>query len=241
LQHGFTNSSATWDEDGYLEPLARRFQVVLIDARGHGQSDKPHDPTDYSPARLAADVTCVLDSLGIEKSHFFGYSMGGSIGACLARHAPHRLRSLVIGGAGGVSPPEGKRLTAQALATGGMEALVAAFADQGVTDGLRRRVLANDVDAMIACITRPEDDGAAEALQALPCPYLLIAGDQDAAYARIEDFSRHLRPSCLVTLAGLTHLGCQSRSDLVLPHLLSFLDSVEAGWTGAPDGDSPVL
>jgi pimeloyl-ACP methyl ester carboxylesterase len=90
LQHGFTNSLETWAEDGYVEPLAQRFRIILIDARGHGGSDKPHDPGDYSASHMAADVTSVLDALAIDKAHFFGYSLGGSVGLYLAQHAPHR-------------------------------------------------------------------------------------------------------------------------------------------------------
>lgn len=40
----------------------------------------------------------MLDSLGIERAHYWGYSMGGWIGFGMAKHAPQRLRALIIGG-----------------------------------------------------------------------------------------------------------------------------------------------
>jgi len=56
------------------------YQLILIDARGHGASDKPHDPEAYRTETMVADVVSVLNDLNIEKAHFLGYSMGGQIG-----------------------------------------------------------------------------------------------------------------------------------------------------------------
>src|SRR5262245_12825985 len=50
LQHGFTHSVRRWYLHGYVEALRTDYELVLIDARGHGLSDKPHDPTAYTLA-----------------------------------------------------------------------------------------------------------------------------------------------------------------------------------------------
>ena len=99
MLHGLSDSQWGLRALGYVEPLKERFQVILIDARGHGYSDKPHDPTAYTPALLAGDVLTVLDKLQIDQAHLFGYSLGGWIGLGLAQQAPTRLASLTIGGA----------------------------------------------------------------------------------------------------------------------------------------------
>src|SRR6476661_165766 len=99
LQHGFTDSSETWYELGYVEALKPQHRLILIDARGHGQSDKPHDPKSYTPANYAADIVAVLDDIGVRKSWYWGYSQGGWMAFALARHAPDRISGLVIGGA----------------------------------------------------------------------------------------------------------------------------------------------
>jgi pimeloyl-ACP methyl ester carboxylesterase len=52
------------------------FRVIAMDARGHGQSDKPHDPAASGP-EMADDVARLLDHLGIPQAHVMGYSMGG--------------------------------------------------------------------------------------------------------------------------------------------------------------------
>jgi pimeloyl-ACP methyl ester carboxylesterase len=44
LQHGFTDSLGTWYGLGYVEALKPHHRLILIDARGHGGSDKPHEP-----------------------------------------------------------------------------------------------------------------------------------------------------------------------------------------------------
>jgi pimeloyl-ACP methyl ester carboxylesterase len=43
LQHGFMCSLDEWDELGYVAALSAQYRLILIDARGHGSSDKPHD------------------------------------------------------------------------------------------------------------------------------------------------------------------------------------------------------
>ena len=98
LQHGFTESVQDWYEAGYVEALKSDYRLILIDARGHGASDKPHDPDAYELERRVADVVAVLDGLAIEKAVFWGYSMGGWIGFGTAKYSQERFRALVIGG-----------------------------------------------------------------------------------------------------------------------------------------------
>ena len=60
--------------------LEKNFKIILIDARGHGRSDKLHEKGEYQTRTMVGDVVSVLNALGIESTHFFGYSMGGRIG-----------------------------------------------------------------------------------------------------------------------------------------------------------------
>ena len=99
LVHGITDSSETWYERGYVAALKPNYRLVVIDARGHGQSDKPHDPPSYAPEKLASDIVAVLDDLGITTAAYWGYSRGGWTGFALARQALDRVACFVIGGA----------------------------------------------------------------------------------------------------------------------------------------------
>ena len=47
LQHGTLGSGKNWEEYGYTEILKLAHQLILVDARGHGASDKPYDPAAY--------------------------------------------------------------------------------------------------------------------------------------------------------------------------------------------------
>jgi pimeloyl-ACP methyl ester carboxylesterase len=44
LQHGFSESIEDWFDCGYVDALKLDYRLILVDARGHGGSDKPHDP-----------------------------------------------------------------------------------------------------------------------------------------------------------------------------------------------------
>jgi 3-oxoadipate enol-lactonase len=80
--------------DGQAERFGKAYRVIRPDARGHGRSDAPSGP--YGVEQLAGDVLAVADTLGIERFHLCGLSLGGSVGQWLALNAPGRLRSLVL-------------------------------------------------------------------------------------------------------------------------------------------------
>ncbi|MGW9307681.1 3-oxoadipate enol-lactonase [Saccharomonospora azurea] len=70
------------------------FRVVRFDNRGHGRSPVPDGPS--SMADLAGDVVELLDTLGIERAHLVGLSLGGMIGMWLGAHEPSRIDRLVL-------------------------------------------------------------------------------------------------------------------------------------------------
>ncbi len=98
LIHGFTaNIERGWVHTGILPDLARDYRVIAFDLRGHGKSDKPHDPRAYEEAGL--DAIHLMNHLGIERAHAVGYSLGGIILAKLLTTHPARFTSVVLGGA----------------------------------------------------------------------------------------------------------------------------------------------
>ena len=80
LIHGLTGSYARhWETPGAIEALEKAgFRVIAIDCRGHGQSGKPRNPSEYG-LEMVEDVVRLLDHLRIEQAHVVGYSMGGAI------------------------------------------------------------------------------------------------------------------------------------------------------------------
>ncbi|MFM9996566.1 MAG: alpha/beta fold hydrolase [Phycisphaerales bacterium] len=102
LIHGWMGDSSMWgrDQAGNTKldtTRAQGFRLIALDCRGHGQSDKPHDPAQYGP-EMAADVVRLLDHLKIEKAHLIGYSSGSFIAGWVAATHPERVRSVVYGG-----------------------------------------------------------------------------------------------------------------------------------------------
>lgn len=68
LHGGTVSFQANYAAFGWPEKfIARGFQVVGLDFRGHGKSDKPHDARSYGTANVAADVTGLLDHLGLDR------------------------------------------------------------------------------------------------------------------------------------------------------------------------------
>jgi pimeloyl-ACP methyl ester carboxylesterase len=100
LIHGWLSSAGlNWGLPGVTALLAKDYQVIALDVRGHGASDKPTKEDAYGP-ELVEDVVRLLDHLKIKKAHVVGYSMGGIIaGNFMVKH-PDRVLTGTLGGMG---------------------------------------------------------------------------------------------------------------------------------------------
>jgi pimeloyl-ACP methyl ester carboxylesterase len=100
LIHGWLSSAGiNWALPGISTALAKNYQVIGMDVRGHGISDKPLKDEAYGP-ELVDDVVRLLDHLEIKKAHIVGYSMGGIIAAKFIVKHPKRVLSGTLGGMG---------------------------------------------------------------------------------------------------------------------------------------------
>ena len=106
--HGFASSAiANWHVTGWTRELTRAgLRVIAIDQRGHGESDKPHDPSAYSMQILVADLLGVADTYLVDDFSLLGYSLGARVGWHTALELPERLTRAVLGGI-----PDGDPLT----------------------------------------------------------------------------------------------------------------------------------
>jgi pimeloyl-ACP methyl ester carboxylesterase len=77
-----------------LPALAAHRRVITFDNRGTGRSAARRD---HTIADMCDDVLAVMDAAGVDKADVFGVSMGGGIAMELARRAPSRVNSLVLG------------------------------------------------------------------------------------------------------------------------------------------------
>ncbi|MBA2423810.1 MAG: alpha/beta fold hydrolase, partial [Actinobacteria bacterium] len=73
---------ARWGWEPVADALAERYEIVLLDNRGIGESDAP--PGAYTAAEMAGDVLGVLDESGVDRAHVVGTSLGGMVAQELA-------------------------------------------------------------------------------------------------------------------------------------------------------------
>jgi pimeloyl-ACP methyl ester carboxylesterase len=95
--HGAGGSSAIWFKQ--VREFKNHFNILLIDLRGHGKSDKGMWKKGDSFHHISEEVMKVLNHLKIKSSHFIGISLGTIVIQTLARYYPDRITSMVLGGA----------------------------------------------------------------------------------------------------------------------------------------------
>jgi pimeloyl-ACP methyl ester carboxylesterase len=225
LQHGFLQSVEDWQERGYVDALKGNHRLVLVDARGHGDSGKPRDVAAYRLENRASDVVAVLDALGIEKADFWGYSMGGWIGFGMAEYAPERLSRLVIGGA---HPYANSQANWRELLGGGTSkghaTFLATFEQMigTIASSWRARLQDADLEALLASVGEGRVSHEA-VLAKIAVPSCIYSGDADPRFVEAKTTAGGIRGATFISLPGLDHLQAFVRSDLVLPHVTTFL------------------
>jgi pimeloyl-ACP methyl ester carboxylesterase len=224
LQHGTTGRGEDWKALGYADVLRRDSRLIVIDARGHGASDKPYDPAAYDLRLRVSDVVAVLDDLQIQRADYCGYSMGGWIGFGLAKYAPERCCSLILGGA----HPYAENMQAfrdlMPQEPPAFVAMMEKIYGPHMTPAIREGLLANDLKALLTLTQdRPQ---MADVLPAMSMPCLLYAGEADPRLPRVQDCVENLGNATFFSLPECDHVAAYARSDLVLPHVTAFLARV---------------
>ena len=215
LQHGTGGSLEMWKARGFVERLRDHYRLVLVDSRGHGESDRPPDRASYALPHRVADITAILDDAGIERAHYFGYSMGGWIGYGMLRHAPRRFLSAIIGGFGPVTDPYFGRDPLE-MARGSVER-------RGVDDPAEVALL-HTIFSETASF-----EGAEDVVRAVQMPLLLYAGTEDARHASVKAAAELTPLASFFELPGLDHGEGGGAVDEVVPRVLEFLAAVPAG------------
>lgn len=220
--HGLSDSRHSWHEMGYVEPLltAGR-QVISMDCRGHGDSGKPHDAAAYAPRRRAEDVVSVLDAVGVEKADLVGFSMGGGIALATAGFFPHRVSRLVVIAA----HPFAQDMTPfRQVLSGGIRGWIDLLEANGLqlSAEARQRIMANDLDALRACVGKDRTDSSALVCR-LHSPLLAIAGSLDPASAAVQRFAE-LAGGEFQAIKGRNHFTAFSAVSEMVPAIVEFIN-----------------
>jgi pimeloyl-ACP methyl ester carboxylesterase len=100
LVHGFIVNSSSWKHAAlYADLLKDGYKVIMLDMRGNGKSDKPHDSAAYENDAEAKDIMLLMDLLKINQYSVVGYSRGSIITARLLV-LDKRVQDAVLGGMG---------------------------------------------------------------------------------------------------------------------------------------------
>lgn len=94
LLHGFTGSTATWNE--VSKRLTGVVRTVAIDLTGHGKTTAPVEPDRYEMDQQVKDLEALFDYLGLRSFVLVGYSMGGRIALAYTILYPNRVSSLIL-------------------------------------------------------------------------------------------------------------------------------------------------
>lgn len=226
LQHGMVQSIEDWYEFGYVEALsAAGFRPILIDARGYGQSDKPHDPAAYGLDLLVADITAVLDALDLAKAHFWGFSMGGWIGFGMARYAVERVDRLVVGSSHPYARNQERvREFYNAHLDDSADDFVAAIEGWfGVQVSPARKVRLGNLDRHALLAWSQDRAELSDMLSNMRMPCCLYAGEADPLCEPAKRASALIPGALFFALPGLGHAGAFRSSDQVLPRVIAFL------------------
>jgi pimeloyl-ACP methyl ester carboxylesterase len=203
--HGFASDyRLNWVGTRWQDSLTNAgFRVIGLDCRGHGHSDKPHDPAAYGTEIMAADVIRLLDDLDIPAAAYLGYSMGARIGLQVAMDHPARITRAVLGGIGTAGAINRSDAIARAFLAGDPT-------DDPVAQTFYRFASArptNDLRALAACIQglKPVADPAR--LARITTPILVVVGDRDDIAHGAPELIELIPTAHLVTIAGRDHMS----------------------------------
>jgi pimeloyl-ACP methyl ester carboxylesterase len=237
--HGATGNMNSWRSYGYVDKFKSDHTVILYDMRGHGQSDKPHTVEAYNYSFLIDDVIAVLDALQLDKTHFWGYSMGATIGFGLAKHYPQRIRSLILGGSSPYS--EAQPLTEppspllQIMRKGieqGPDAVVQGIRDLfgEITPHYEARLRGLDYQAQAALLEYLDYHmpGLEDVLPTMSMPCLVyIADGDDPNFTQTQEYMKQMPNATFLGLPGHNHVSANTNLDVIVPNVRDFLAKVQ--------------
>jgi pimeloyl-ACP methyl ester carboxylesterase len=203
LVHGYaSNYQLNWVGSRWQETLTKAGRLVIgFDCRGHGRSEKPHDPAAYARAEMAADVVRLLDHLDIRKAEYLGYSMGARIGLDLLIDHAERVWKAALAGAGKFGAGAGAEQIARAMR-----------GDDSVDLPIAKKFAAfahaygpNDYEALAACIIGPHRKLEKEILVRINTPVLVITGEQDDVLPMSKEVAHELGNAKFELIEGRNH------------------------------------
>jgi 3-oxoadipate enol-lactonase len=232
LSNSLGTSVAMWDPQ--MARLRPHFRIIRYDTRGHGRSSVPAGP--YTIAQLGADVAGLLDTLGVERAHFCGLSMGGITGMWLALHAAARIERLVLSNtAAYIGPPDSWTARAATVQRDGVGAIADAVVARWLTPDYAE-AHPQQVRALVAMLAATPAEGYAAnclavrdsdlraGIDAIRAPTLVIAGTRDLPTPPTDgQWLRARIPGAQYVEFDAAHLSNQQHPEAFAAALIDFL------------------
>ncbi|MCE7006851.1 alpha/beta fold hydrolase [Kibdelosporangium philippinense] len=221
--------------------FADRYQVVLVDPPGHGQSDPLTELFTFD--ECARCVTQILDGIGAERAHFVGNSWGGMIGGTLAAHYPSRVISAVLMNCTGSPAPRAQKIEygllrhiSRVIGMRGPLVKSAVDAFTGPTTRCSRPEVVARIDQAIRRIdvrstgravtsVVPRRPNQLPLFKQISVPVLVVAGAQDATFpvAETKAMADAIPGAKFVVLPDTAHLAGLENPDEVNALIDDFL------------------
>ena len=236
--HGLGSCSQDWPLQ--MPVFCSRFRVIAPDLHGHGQTDKPRKRV--SIAQMTADVACLLDELGVKRTHIVGLSMGGCVAQQLALDNPARVRSLTLvntfarfdpgapdnaiplvarmGVLGLLGLPAQARFVAARMFPKPEQAQLRALAVE--------RIASNDLATYIRLLLTLGAFDVTHRLREIACPTLVIAGNRDTTVPlRAKKFlAEHIPSARFELVADSGHATPIDQPEMFNRLVMNFVESV---------------
>jgi len=229
LTHGFSATTEMWKPN--IAALSQRYRLILWDMRGHGQSDSPGDPYQYSADLTVGDMDTLLDACGEKQAVLGGHSLGGFMSLAYHLLHPERIKALMLFDTG----PGYKKDDARAGWNKRAEAMAKNFTEKGL-EALGRSA------EVLACTHRSaqglafaargmlaqRDARVISSLESIKAPTLVLVGDKDEAYFAATDYMASKIPGAKkVVIANAGHAVNIDQPGAFNEAVLSFLESAK--------------
>jgi pimeloyl-ACP methyl ester carboxylesterase len=217
---------------GQIAPLSQQHKLIVWDMRGHGRTDYPQDPSEYSEEKTVADMTALLDMAGAQKAIIGGLSLGGYMSLAFHLAHPERVRALLVidTGPGFKSDQARDRWNINALA----------IADRLESEALnylrslsseRSRSSHRSADGLVrACrgMLIQRDARVINSLPEIKVPVLVIVGANDSPFLNAADYMAARIPNATkVVIQNAGHAVNIDQPTLFNQAVRQFLEKLE--------------
>jgi pimeloyl-ACP methyl ester carboxylesterase len=189
LSHGYSSTCRTWD--GQIAALRDRYQVVVWDMRGHGESDYPADQSLYSEELTVGDMKTLLDQVGAKTAIVAGLSLGGYMSLAFHATHPERVRALMLFDTGPGFKKDEARTKWNATAhkrAADLEARGLAALNTSDEVKLTRHRGADGLAHAARGMLAQKNDRVIQSLDSIKVPTLVLVGANDTNFLAATDY-----------------------------------------------------